>query len=71
MGWRGQNNNQPTANVGSAEAYNQYIVEARSDELLVFAYGESHAGMSASYLGAITDADNNILWVNETRPLPD
>lgn len=68
--YRAGNNDNPTQYIGSTIDYTYFVVVSRTDTEIVFQWINAHANTSPGYLGCICDADNNVLWVNNTKPLP-
>lgn len=68
--YRASNNNNPTQNIGSTLDYNYFIVISRTNTEIVFEWINGHGDTQPGYLGCICDADDNVLWVNNSKPLP-
>lgn len=67
---RASENNNPTRFLHDTSVYNYYVVVSKSNNEIVFALSEPQTGMPRSYLGCIATAGRELLWVNDTEPLP-
>lgn len=70
IGWRSTDNANPLEKVGMAGQYNRFYVISRSNTYIEFGYLEDHYSVQQMYLGCITDMALNILWRNDSKPLP-
>lgn len=65
-------NENPTRYVGEVSNPNDVPISSIEGNVVVFEQPSSHQHNSPCYLGCIITADRSqVLWVNNTRPLPE
>lgn len=69
-GWGATTNSNPAGLVGENDPHYLYHVVSRTATEIVMELAAETSFSAPGYFGAITNAENEVLWVNETAPLP-
>lgn len=71
IGVLASDNDRPTQYINSTNLrYFIDVVEEKSETMLSITQQAPHESTNMYYLGCLVDGQKNILWINETRPLP-
>lgn len=71
VGLYATNNDRPLENIDTQLAARLFRVVVEDDENMVVTNNQPGTHSAPSYLGGIVSADRqNVLWVNDTKPLP-